>query len=325
MERVVFVEVLDRRGRVRERTRVESFPATIGRAYSNDVIVADRYVSPTHVAIRETEEGELLIEDAGSVNGIHRPGRADPVEVVPLESGLRLRLGETVVRFVTADHLVAPAEVLPRGDSGLLEMLKSPRLALSLLFLTLVVFATDIYLETYYDFSGSAVLGPAVLGIVALSFWAGIWAFANRLLTHRFDFLRHLAVSCLASVGSICLWTLSEYAEFFFSSASLSMAMVLVTQASVVALLLYGHLSIIPASSTHRRRGWALGVTVVVVGLSGLLTYAGREDFSSNVDITVPLKSLGTSWVPAVSTEEFLRRSRRTRAWVDEAISESAQ
>lgn len=323
MERVVFVEVLDRRGRVRARTRVESFPATIGRAYSNDVIVADRYVSPTHVAIRETEEGELLIEDAGSVNGVHRPGRADPVEVVPLESGLRLRLGETVVRFVTADHLVAPAEVLPRGDSWLLEMSKSPRLGLSLLFFTLVVFATDTYLEAYYDFSGSAVLGPAVLGIVALSFWAGIWAFANRLLTHRFDFLRHLAVSCLASVSSLCLWTLSEYAEFFFSSASLSMVIVLVTQATLMALLIYGHLSIIPASSPHRRRGWALGVTAVVVGLTALLTYAGQEDYSSDVDITVPLKSLGADWIPTVSTEEFLVRSRRTKTWVDEATSKT--
>ena len=323
MERVVFVEILDRRGRVREPTRVESFPATVGRAYSNDVIVADRYVSPTHVAIRETEEGELVVEDAGSVNGIHRPGRAEPVEVVPLESGLRLRLGETMVRFVTADHLVAPADVLPRGDSGLLARLKRPRLALSLLFLTLVVFTTDIYLETYYDFSGSAVLGPAVLGIVFLSLWAGIWAFTNRLLTHRFDFLRHLAVSCLASIGSICLWTLSEYAEFFFSSASLSMAIVLVTQATLVALLIYGHLSIIPASSPHRRRGWAFGVTAVVVGLTGLLTYAGQEDYSSDVDITVPLKSLGADWLPTVSTEEFLTRSRRTRTWVDEAISDT--
>lgn len=320
MERIVFVEVLDRRGRVRERTRVESFPATVGRAYSNDVIVADRFVSPTHVAIREADNGELVIEDAGSVNGVHRVGRVEPVEVVPLESGLRLRLGETVVRFVTADHLVAPAERLPRGDAGLLEALKSPGMALSLLVFTLIVFTADTYLAAYYDFSGAAVLGPAVAGIVALSFWAGVWAFANRLLTHRFDFLRHLAVSCLASVGSIFLWALSEYAEFFFSSASLSITFDVLTQASLMALLIYAHLSIIPASSPHRRRGWAFGVTAVVVGLTGLLTLAGKEDYSSDVAITVPLKSLGSAWVPTVSTEEFLTRSRRTRTWVDEAI-----
>jgi hypothetical protein len=322
VERVVFVEVLDRRGKVRDRTRVDSFPATIGRAYSNDVIVVDRYVSPTHVAIRETEDGGLVIEDAGSVNGVHLPGRSEPVDVIPLESGLRLRLGETVVRFVTAAHLVAPAERLPRGDSGLLEALKSPGLALSLLAFTLLVFTADTYLATYYDFSGAAVLGPAVIGIVVLSFWAGIWAFANRLLTHRFDFLRHLAVACLASVGSMFLWALSEYAEFFFSSASLSMALGALTQTSLAALLLYGHLSIIPASSPHRRRRWAFGVTAVAMGLTGLLTLAGKKDYSSDVVITVPLKSLGTTWVPTISTEEFLNRSQRTRTWVDEAIND---
>lgn len=149
-----------------------------------------------------------------------------------------------------------------------------------------------------------------MLGIVALSFWAGIWAFANRLLTHRFDFLRHLAVSCLASMGSICLWTLSEYAEFFFSPV------VVVTQASLVALLIHGHLAIHPGfeptSSARlglpcdRRRGWA----------HRFADLCRQEDYSSDVVITVPLKRLGADWVPTVSTEEFLERSRRTKTWV---------
>lgn len=323
MERVVFVEVLDRRGRVRERTRIASFPAYIGRAYSNDVIIPDRYVSPTHVAIREEDDGHLVVEDAGSVNGVHAPANSDPLQVVSLQSGLRLRLGETMVRFVNADHLVAPAEILTEGGSGLLETLKSAPLVVGLVLLTLAVFTADIYLETYYDFSWSAVLGPSVLGVVGLAFWAGIWAFANRLLTHRFDFLRHLAVSCLVSVGSICLWPLAEYAEFIFSSSSLSMAIVLITQTVLVAFLIYGHLSIIPASNPFRRRGWALGTSVIVVGLTALLSYTEQDDFSSEVAITVPLKSLGADLVPKVTTDEFLDRSRRTKSWVDERIGDA--
>lgn len=319
MERIIFVEVLDRRGRVVERTKLDVFPATIGRAYSSDVIVADRYASPTHLAVRESDDGGLLIEDVGSVNGVYRLGHAEPVRAVALESGLRLRLGETVIRFVTADHLVAPADVMPRDRSGLLEILKNPRVALALPWLTLAVLIADIYLGTYYDFRGSTVVGPALLGMVALSIWAGIWAFANRVLTHRFDFPRHLAVACLVSVASVCLWPLSEYAEFFFSSARLATGIAYVTQASLVAWLLYGHLSIIPASSRPRRRAWCLGVTLIAVGIAGLFTFAERKDFSSNVDIRVPLKSFGAEWAPAVTTEDFLIRSRRTKAWVDEA------
>jgi hypothetical protein len=323
VERVVFVEVLDRRSRVRERTRITSFPAYLGRAYSSDVIIEDRFVSPTHVVIREADEGELVIEDAGSANGMHRPGFHEPVDAAVLESGLRLRLGETTVRFVTADHLVAPAEILPRGASGFLELLKRGPIAVGLALFTVAVFTADVFLQSYYDFSWSAVFGPAVLGIVGLSLWAGVWAFVNRLMTHRFDFLRHLAVSCLASVASIGLWPLSEYAEFFFSSAALGQSIAWMTQAVVVASLIYAHLSIIPASSPLRRRGWAVGATAVVLGVAALFTYAEREDFSSDVAISVPLKSLGAEWAPAVSTDEFLERSRRVKSWVDDEVTES--
>jgi pSer/pThr/pTyr-binding forkhead associated (FHA) protein len=322
VERVVFVEVLDRRGRVVERTKIDAFPATIGRAYSNDVIIADRYASPTHVAIRASDDGVLLIEDVGSVNGVHRLGDDEPVAAAPLESGLRLRLGETVIRFVTADHLVAPADILLRDRWGLLEVLKNSRIALAVPWVTLGVIVTDIYLETYYDFSGSTVVAPALLGMVALSVWAGIWAFVNRVMTHRFDYPRHLALVCLVTIASVCLWPLSEYIEFFFLSDSLAMGAAYVTQASLVAFLLYGHLSIIPTSSRPRRRGWALGVTFVMVGIVGLLTFAQRRDFSSTVDVHVPLKSLGAEWAPAVTMEDFLTRSRRTKAWVDEAARE---
>ncbi len=322
MERIVFVEVLDRRGRVLERTKLDVFPATIGRAYSNDVIIADRYASPTHLAVRESDDGRLLVEDVGSVNGVHRLGHDELVKSIPLESGIRLRLGETVIRLVTADHLVAPANVMPRAGSGLLDILKKPRVALAIPWVALGVFVADIYLNAYYDVSGSTVFGPALLGMVVLSLWAGIWAFANRVMTHRFDFPRHLAMACVVSIASVCLWPLSEYAEFFFSSERLAAGIVYVTQASLVTVLLYGHLSIIPASSRPRRRGWALGVTAVVVGIVVLFGFAEREDFSSNVDIRVPLKSLGAEWAPAVTTEDFLARSRRTKAWVDAAAAE---
>ena len=58
MEGVIFAEVLDRRGQVRQRVRVERFPLTIGRAYSNDLILDDRYGCPQHarVSIREGDK-----------------------------------------------------------------------------------------------------------------------------------------------------------------------------------------------------------------------------------------------------------------------------
>jgi hypothetical protein len=70
VERVIVVEVLDRRGRVRERVRLDRLPAFVGRAYMNDVVLEDRFVSPRHCAIREAESGEMVLEDLESLNGV---------------------------------------------------------------------------------------------------------------------------------------------------------------------------------------------------------------------------------------------------------------
>ena len=60
MEKIIFVELLDRREHLQQRFRIESFPLTIGRAYTNDIILEDRHVSPEHVRIRLDEDGKLV-------------------------------------------------------------------------------------------------------------------------------------------------------------------------------------------------------------------------------------------------------------------------
>ena len=50
-----YVEVLDAKGNVTERVRVDSFPIQVGRAYSNHVVINDPYVCPVHLAIERDE------------------------------------------------------------------------------------------------------------------------------------------------------------------------------------------------------------------------------------------------------------------------------
>ena len=46
-----FLEVLDRAGHVVQRIPVENQPVLIGRAYENDVILDDPYLSPVHLRV----------------------------------------------------------------------------------------------------------------------------------------------------------------------------------------------------------------------------------------------------------------------------------
>ena len=58
-----YLEVLDPKGRVSQRFPVQSLPLTLGRAYTNHVIVDDPFVCPEHVTIGYDENGRLRVRD----------------------------------------------------------------------------------------------------------------------------------------------------------------------------------------------------------------------------------------------------------------------
>jgi hypothetical protein len=320
VERVIVVEVLDRRGRVRERVRLSQLPAFVGRAYTNDVVLEDRFVSPRHCAIRETESGEMVLEDLESLNGVKV--LTDAHGSLALRSGDRFRVGETILRLVDAAHPVAPAEPLPADEGGILHALRDPRHALAVVVASLATFGLDEYLAAYYDTSFMPVASPALLGLGALGLWSGIWAFVNRLLTHRFEYLRHLSCACLATVVYVLVESFSEYAEFIFSVERLASAIGLLGGAATTYLLLSAHLAVIPASTRRLRRFWALGGTSLLLGLAGLLSYTGPEDLAAEIPVRVPIKALGTSLIRSETTSDFLEEARYLRERADEEAAE---
>ncbi len=315
------VEVLDRRGRVRDRVRLSRLPAFVGRAYTNDVVLEDRFVSPQHCAIRETESGEMVVEDLGSLNGV-KVLTLPPSGSLTVRSGDRFRVGETILRLVDGAHPVAPAEPLPADEGGILHGLRDFRLALAIVAASLAVFALDEYLAAYYDTGFMPIASPAVLGFGALGLWSGIWAFANRLLTHRFDYLRHLSCACLAAVAYVFAESLSEYAEFIFSSGRLGSAVGFIGGAATTYFLFSAHLAVIPASTRKHRRVWALGGTSLLLGLASLLSYTGPEDLAAELPVRVPIKALGSSLILPETTSEFLEGARYLREQADEDAEE---
>src|SRR5213079_2538659 len=93
---MTFVELFDRRGRLLARHRIERWPVTIGRAYSNDIIVDDPYVCPNHLRlVRNGDEG-IVAEDLGSVNGVRSEPNGTPDARVALGTDGLLRIGNTV-------------------------------------------------------------------------------------------------------------------------------------------------------------------------------------------------------------------------------------
>src|SRR5690242_18599636 len=82
---------------------------TIGRGEENDIILSDLKCSRVHAEI-SLSNGEWLIQDKGSANGIFYDGRS--VRKTLLKPSDIFVLGETTLEFVSAetgtDLLVAP-------------------------------------------------------------------------------------------------------------------------------------------------------------------------------------------------------------------------
>ena len=106
-----YIEILDAKGNVTERVRIDSLPVHIGRAYSNHVVVDDPYVCPAHLTIEQNEQGDLIARDLESVNGLYASGRSDRVATLALRSGTQFRIGHTSLRFRSVEHPLAPTLV----------------------------------------------------------------------------------------------------------------------------------------------------------------------------------------------------------------------
>ncbi|MCP4203595.1 MAG: FHA domain-containing protein [bacterium] len=302
MEPVIFVEVLDRRGRVRRRERISRFPLTIGRAYSNDVIVDDRLADPEHLIVRQTEDG-LRLEDRDSRNGVFADGPRRRVRSLKLEAGTEVRIGHTRLRFCTPRQPVAPAA--GHDDGGVAKLFAGTWAKVAAIATALVtLFAADFF-ELYGQVEASHLLSSLAVALCLLLVWAGLWALGNRLVSHEFRFMAHWTVISVAAVLFTLLSTGFEYLDFFLSTGSAFEVAEWIAAALVSVGLIYAHLSVASTMAPARRATAAALTVAVVFGFVGVMEFAGGDDFSPNPQLASELKPVGARWLATRSPAEF--------------------
>src|SRR5699024_10939198 len=119
MAAVMWIEVLARDGGVHSRERIDAAEARVGRAFDNDVVVEDPHVAPHHLRIFRGDDGELVAEDLGSINGLYAEHGAARVPRLSLRNAPGIRIGRTILRVHDAAHAVAPEKPLtpPRAHA----------------------------------------------------------------------------------------------------------------------------------------------------------------------------------------------------------------
>jgi hypothetical protein len=310
MAAVMWIEVLARHGEVASRHRIDAPEARVGRAFDNDVVLDDAHVAPHHLRIVRAEDGSLLAEDLGTLNGLYAEHGARRVERLALEHEAGLRIGRTVLRVHDAAREVAPEKLLtpPRAHAawggGLTLALFAMLLALNWLSLTKEPTATVVLLP--------------LLGLTtAIALWSGFWAVLSRIFFGQARFAIHLRIAVTACIALVLWDQLANTVAFSFAWRE----MVELASFGAWALMgatCYAHLHAI--GPKHMRAAMGLVLTLVAAGAA--LQYFGKSEARHLIGQHAGLGDLrppAFRVVPLASSEEFFKRTDETRAQVDKA------
>jgi hypothetical protein len=309
-----FIEILDAKGAVTERVPVHSWPLSIGRSYSNQVILGDPYVCPLHLSISPDDQGRLIARDLASVNGLYAGTSGTRVDQLEIFSGTQFRLGRTLLRYCSIDHPLAPTALdLPMGDTRWLQ----PYVGAVALAMILTVLCLDGFLSSVERVKFADVVGSPLVTIVSLLGWAGLWGLASRIMVSHFHFNQHVTIACAAVLGFILLSTGSDWCEFILPSIQVSWFAGLFGSAIILACLVYGHLGFASVLRRRLRLRAALLVSLTVFGINAISDYAARSKFSTVMEYNGVLKPLDATVVPAVSMDQYFAGSEKLKTALD--------
>ncbi len=324
MGKIVFVELLDRRGNIRERVKVDIFPATVGRGYTNAVIVDDRLINTEHLRLWVDGEGAIVVEDLNTLNGTRLSKSRERIERhrIPAGGEAVIRIGQTVLRLRGDDFAVGPAAPSKTSFEPFARYIENAAIA-SVVFvigfsLNILAFAQGIDKKVIW----SDLTGMSLVLLIVFALWTGFWSFLNRLVTHSFRFITHLGISGIASIALLMLFTAKEYVEFLLSAPLAAKVFGSTGFTVIFSLLLYAHLSVMTESFGRKRLLASTLISAGIVGIVLLTQYAYRKEFSNEIRFSSVMKPLGRKWVKTASPDEFFGDLDKLRARIDAMAQE---
>ncbi len=323
----LIIEVTDHRGRIRSRTRLDpgAPEMTVGRALRCDVILDDPYADPRHLVIAPTDDGGWRFADLGSVNGVWVGGSALGTRRSALgcrlegmiAAGVELRIGRSVLRFVSPDAPVPPALFDPAQRAGIARRLFEPRIMIAIFAVAVTVSATTQYFGSTRSVDAADLVTPGLAVMIFTALWAAGWAFTNRLVAQRFRFLAHFAWAVLISTVGSVLIVAREWAGSFVPSVDLGGLDVLIWW-SVGALLLVGHFELVSEWSRVKRWVVATAATGVLAIAGVVLSRSAAVGEGTATRRTGALKPVDVRYLPATTLDGFVNDAAGLKAKVDE-------
>jgi len=310
MERLAWIEILDRHGDVSLRQQVHVWPLKLGRAYSSDLVLDDPHVAAHHLEISPAETGRYRLTGSGSINGLSVNNlRCNETETTVSANDV-VRIGHTQLRIRPLDFAVAAEKPLAN-----VAWLRSwPGLLLGFVLLLLAHLLT-LWLDYTRDDGYKILVAPLLGDIPVLLLWAGFWALIGRVTSGRANFMAHAIIaSMLIALIMLLDAQLLGYADFAFNTTLMTNVLSAVIGPFLIGWLLYRHICLV---SRINRRRLALVIAVLMSSLAGIFYAIDHWTGDDDLSRMAYLRTLGPPSMLLAhrkSIEEFMKDAGRLKA-----------
>lgn len=190
----LIIQILGDRQKAVQTLKYGTFPVTIGRGFSNDLILDDEFVCKAHARIEETDTG-WIIHNLDAVNGVTIDNRNMTVaHSEPLKSGDIVVVGKTRLKVASIDEEVPECKPIHQEKKhifGRYEPVAAWGLTLGVILVIMV--------KNYLKIGNGHVLNHVFRTTLSVSmmltliiFWCVIWTFVGRVFKHKGLFHTHL-------------------------------------------------------------------------------------------------------------------------------------
>jgi len=321
--RVIYIEVLDRRGKVTMRSRVDHMPYTAGTAYSNDLILDDAHASPEHFVLETRSGGGVTLRDLDSTNGLLDSATGRSISDVPLEGEHSVRVGRTTIRFRFSDHTSVPA-VPDHPEGGWISRLAgSPATIAPITLLLVAVAVLSNVRSSWAEVELFELANSTLLFMLLLFGWSGGWALAGRVLHQRSDFEAHWILVCLAVVMKSVLDLVVEFARFAVSDIAVVETGDLAAKFLLLAWLIASHIRLATTIVPGRRASAGAVAALLALGLFQAEYFTSSPDFVSTLPYWSRLEPVSPRLLVRESPDDFFEGAKLLQPEVDDLAAKA--
>ncbi len=236
----IVVEIINRTGHVQHCQIFDKNSITVGRAYTNDVVIADTYVDPVHASISCSGDGnretDFTCQDHSSVNGIFDiKGRKQKIQS-HWHSGQVISLGKTLLRITSPSIPVPPATRLSAWEKAS-DILTQTRVIIFVSSLCLLLATIDVYLSSFAVADKASEYTAVLYLWLALVFYAGIFAFLGKAFRQDSRFWLYYTLICGSTI-LVMSYDLLSGLIFFNLNLGVSSWFNIIAYILIIALLL---------------------------------------------------------------------------------------